>query len=208
MVQTMTLSDKIAQLQEFSNKLTKLKGPLRTQTKELKKILKNIINELNPENEESLVSLLEAGELQLELPITSENIADEAITTEKIVDEAITANKLQLNTGEITITGTNTQGTLITEYNSEDQIEPILLACYPTAHSDEATIGYVTKISQGTNESGDITITIELSAAPGADKSVTYTIHYLAATVIVISPDSLVPCEILHKYDLNQSSVR
>lgn len=159
MVQTMTLSDKIAQLQEFSNKLTKLKGPLRTQTKVLKKILKNIINELNLENEESLVSFFLG-----------------------IVNEAITANKLQLNTGEITITGTNTQGTLITEYNSEDQIEPILLACYPTAHSDEATIGYVTKISQGTNESGDITITIELSAAPGADKSVTYTIHYLAAT--------------------------
>ena len=153
------LSDKIAQLQEFSNKLTKLKGPLRTQTKELKKILKNIINELNPENEESLVSLLVF-----------------------LLYLAIIANKLQLNTGEITITGTNTQGTLITEYNSEDQIEPILLACYPTAHSDEATIGYVTKISQGTNESGDITITIELSAAPGADKSVTYTIHYLAAT--------------------------
>lgn len=173
MVQTMTpsdkiaqlhelLLDKIAQLQEFSNKLTKLKGPLRTQTKELKKILKNIINELNPENEESLVSLLV---FLLYLGVLT-----------------IIANKLQLNTGEITITGTNTQGTLITEYNSEDQIEPILLACYPTAHSDEATIGYVTKISQGTNESGDITITIELSAAPGADKSVTYTIHYLAAT--------------------------
>lgn len=180
----MTLSDKIAQLQEFSNKLTKLRGPLRTQTRELKKILKNIINELNPENEESLVSLLEAGELQLELPITSENIADGSITTSKLADGAVDYSKLAIIHAAIPLRDTETTGSAILDFGISSGYFPRIISCYPAEYDDGANVGQIQRVYSEYDEQEDAFIfKIDVDAGPGEGKTVVYIINALKVPI-------------------------
>ena len=95
-----------------------------------------------------------------DLGISSTEIATNAVTKSKMADDAVGINELDYETADITITGTSTSGTATVTSGS------VPIGYFLTAFTTPAA-SYVQLVVSGT------TLTVTLSAAPGASNSIT-----------------------------------